>query len=362
MSQMVCRTMLMTLVLVMCLPASAPAEVNAIAWTPSEMELMSTARTQQAAARECILWLLGGGTSSTSSILPRDVFDCWAQEIEAKCLSDTSRYVIQAAPRAEGIYVKLNLVQLIRDLVSVMFGDMTPRLAVVTQEYILRLPQPPDPALETEVLRSFLAYGFQMADIDAATRSRLREVMLQTADGDTRDASVKIDAAIPADILITGEAFAEEAPGGAFVARVELKVIAVQTGAVLAAFADPHQTVRGRTPNVAAKEAIQRGAYVSAPRLVRAMLTAFGKPISKIEINGVRGISDVTAVRQALLQGLPGSAVRVVSSEMRGQMNAVLEVNSKADAMEIAMVLEGVAAPRVLVDEIGCRYVVAKLR
>jgi len=310
-----------------------------------------------------VLWLLGGGSRlNPDALLNRDIWDVWQAELSAKCLQDPARYVVTSAARADGIYVTVGLVQLLRDVVAVLFGETTPRVAVVTQEYIIRRPLPPDPAVETEVLRNFLEYGFQAVDLDTAMEAEVREVMLQSTGGGSPNAFAQLAAALPADILVTGESFAEENPrGGAFHARVELKVIEVRTGRILGSWADPQQTVNGPSPNIAAKHALQHGAGVSAPRLTRLMLNAFGKPITRVRLNNVRGLSDVSGVKQALQQALPGCTMKA-SLETRGQKNAIIELTCKADAMDIGLALEECKSPRILVDEVACRYIVAVCR
>jgi len=189
----------------------------------------------------------------------------------------------------------------------------------------------------------------------------VREALLQEASGDTW-AKVNLNTTLNADILIVGESVAEEMAGGGFQARTEVKAVEVATGRVLGSFGDPHQTLTGPTVDVVAKEALQRGAEVSAPRLVAAMLNAFGKPIIKLRVNKARSFSEINAIRTGLQSQLPGTTVSIATVDLRGTAMAVLEITTKENPMMVAAVLEELPGVRMRVDDFACRYIVGTLQ
>lgn len=330
------------------------AAVSVVSWTPQEMTLRSTAQTAQAAKTEALTWLIG------TEILHKDIYQFWQAEIAQIMLVNADQYILACKPTNDSFHLQVDLVQVVRGLVGVICGKVTPRVAVSTWETIIRVPAP-DPALDIEMNRAFVEYGLTVVDLEQAARANIREALLQDASGESW-ANVDLSTTIDADILIVGEGVAEEmADRTGFQARAEFNAIEVATGRVLGAFADPHQTVQGPTAIVVAKEALQRAASVSAPRLIASMLNAYGKPIIQIRLNKIRSFSEVTRVRSELQAQIPGSTVSIMTCDVRGTAMAVLQIAAKTDAMQVAVAMDELTIPVRVVD-VAMRYVTADLQ
>lgn len=330
------------------------AAVTVVSWTPQQMTVRSTAQTEIAAKAETLSWLIG------TQILHQDIYQLWQPEISQKMLTSSDQYILACKPTADSFTLQIDLIQTVRGLVRVIFGEVTPRVAVSTWETIIRQPAP-DPALDIEMNRAFVEYGLTVVDLDQAAQADIREALLQDASGESW-ANVDLGTSINADVLIIGEGFAEEmADRTGFQARAEFKAIEVATGRVLGAFADPHQTVQGPAAIVAAKETLQRAASVSAPRLIASMLNAFGKPIVQVRLNKIRSFEEVSRVKSELQQRIPGSAVSIMTIDVRGTAMAVLQISAKTDSLQVAAALDGLSIPVRVVD-VATRYVVADLQ
>lgn len=330
------------------------AAVSVVSWTPQEMTLRSTAQTAQAAKSEALTWLIG------TEILHQDIYQFWQAEIAQKILTNVDQYILACKPTNDSFHLQVDLLQVVRGLVGVVFGEVTPRVAVSTWEMIIRAPAP-DPALDIEMNRAFVEYGLTVVDLNQAACADIREALLQDASGESW-AKVDLNSTINADILVVGVGVAEEMTNRTgFQARAEFKAIEVATGRVLGAFADPHQTVQGPTAIVVAKEALQRASSVSAPRLIASMLNAYGKPIIQIRLNKVRSFNEVNRVRSELQQRIPGSTVSIMTCDVRGTAMAVLQISAKTDALRVAMAMDELAIPVRVVD-VAMRYITADLQ
>ncbi|MDV6373033.1 hypothetical protein [Deinococcus arenicola] len=110
------------------------------------------------------------------------------------------------------------------------------RIAVVIPEVILRRPVP-DPAAETEIGRSLVESGLRLVDASQQVVNATREIV-RASPTLNAGALAELRTRLNADVLITGEAFAEEygaVAGGlrGYTARLEVKVIDLATGQVL---------------------------------------------------------------------------------------------------------------------------------
>ncbi len=323
------------------------AEVEMDAWGDDTMTLRSTATTQTQAVTESVQWLVA------RHILHRDVYDVWAEELQRQITSRPDRYVRKVSPRRQAFYVELNGVQLIRDLVRVLFGEITPRLVVCTSETVLRRRPIPDPAVETELVGAFGGYGFQVVDVAQAERVIGREKLFRAAEGD-KEALGALTRELRASLLVVGQSFAAECPEGGFEARVEVKVVETATARVLASVASPQAAARAGAPEIAAKMALQKGASEAKLRLVRAMLNAYGKPITRVRVLEIRTYGDVTGLQRALRDALKDCSVRIDSVDLTGEV-AVLEVTTKEGEAAVAGALE--SNGRLRVTGMDCRRV-----
>lgn len=144
-----------------------------------------------------------------------------------------------------------------------------PTVVVIIPETVTinRLPrQIPDPAAETEIIHCFLEYGFVVVDPAQVAAIRYQGLVQSGLAGD-RASLAQLSERFSADILVLGEAFAEENEARGTIqsarARVEVRVIEAATGRILAA-EGYHTGGIDLTMNTAAKKALQRaGAGVS---------------------------------------------------------------------------------------------------
>lgn len=149
------------------------------------------------------------------------------------------------------------------------------RVAVLIPESILRRPTP-DPAAETELVRALIGAGLRVVDLSQSLRSsELQGIRNGDLSGDELRAMLT---RLGADVLVTGEAFAEEHPavlGGtrAYTSRLELKVIDLASGQVLYSQAFQGSGI-GVTDSVAGKTALMNVGRVAGTTLPLNLLRA----------------------------------------------------------------------------------------
>jgi hypothetical protein len=126
----------------------------------------------------------------------------------------------------------------------------------------------PDPAAETAIIHEFLDYGFHVVDQQQVAAIRYGKLVEDGLAGDPA-ALLQLSERFSADILVLGEAFAEENEVRDTIqsarARAEIRAIESATGRILAAEAY-HTGGIDLTVNTAAKKALQRaGTGIACP-------------------------------------------------------------------------------------------------
>jgi len=149
-----------------------------------------------------------------------------------------------------------------------------PTVVVIIPETVTinRLPrQIPDPAAETEIIHCFLEYGFIVVDPGQVAAIRYQGLIQSGFAGD-KAALAQLSERFSADILVLGEAFAEENEVRDTIqsarARVEVRAIEAATGRILAA-EGYHSGGIDLTMNTAAKKALQRTGFGVSCALAR---------------------------------------------------------------------------------------------
>lgn len=321
----------------------------------NEMVVRSEDTDRNAAGRGAVRWLV------EDRILAKDISRTWSPEIDKAIYSRPERYVMSIDARQDAFYVKVNLTQLLRDLSSVLFGTLTPRVAVITTEQVIER-QVPDPAVQTSISAALLKYGFQVLDVGQARKALEREQFLQVANGDA-DAFKLMAAELDADIIIKGESFAEQhTDGRGFDARVEFAVVEGTTGRVLASISDNSRITDVSAPLVAAKTALQEAADGSTLRMCSAMLNAIGKPVTTLRVYRFTDFEDQEKIINGLKKALPGGEVTPVSMDLRASKCAVFSIGSKRQATEIASALKTITGLRTRVTAVECRSVVCEIQ
>lgn len=164
-------------------------------------------------------------------------------------------------------------------MASEVHGQSCPTVVVIIpEEVIIRLvpTRVPDPAAETAIIHAFLDYGFHVVDQDQIRAIRYTQLVSDAVDGQ-QGAISQLSDRFSADILVLGEAFAEETetPGQLALqsarARIELRAIESATGRIIAAEA-LHTGGIDLSMATAAKKALQRAGEEIACQLARGIV------------------------------------------------------------------------------------------
>lgn len=259
-------------------------------------------------------------------------------------------------------------VLMLTSLASADRGD--PRVLVVIPEQIIRRPAP-DPAVETAVSNHLLEAGLTLVDLGQSQELQAREVVIRYLNGKLDTASLlRLKTQFKADVLVTGEAFAEEitnppaelrnAGFSAFTSRYELKVIDLATARILyqKAFTGSGAAL---TPLIAGKTALENigeeaGAYLS-PKLYQWAKGGTTAPARAyvMRVSGIKSYSIYKAVLDKLR--LQGNVTRV-DSRQYDPKDAEFEVSYNGSAENLAVMLErlGFRITKLSAGEIRATY------
>lgn len=153
-------------------------------------------------------------------------------------------------------------------------GGAMPSIVVIIPETVLRR-NPPDPAAETEIVRQLQAAGFSVIDQQNVNKVRYGDTVRKALNNQPEALSM-LGRDLQADILVIGEAFAEEAEEVSantsnFRARLELRAIRIADSKVLAA-ESIHASGMDITANIAAKKALEEAGRQLAPTLIEKLI------------------------------------------------------------------------------------------
>jgi TolB-like protein len=333
-------------------------------WSPKEFTIVTDATTPNAAKKSAVIWLVEKNILCDA----QDVLDSWRPEIAAKIYRQPERYILGVTPREEAYYVRVNFPQIMRDLVFIIFGKTTPRVAINTTEQVLRRPVP-DPAVQTTLAKAMLSYGFQVLDAEQAKKALSRESILQALTGDANASRLVEDAAgeLHADIFALGESFAEErSTRDGFDARIEFRVVAAATAQLLASIQKSYCTTpddlipADRTSAVLAKYALQKGAEATAIQMCSEMLKAFGQPVYRLRVWKVNSYDQRAQILDGLKRALPGATVDATTFDVRSTHSAVFTIRTKKSADVIAQALAALVQPKIALSSIECRSLVGE--
>lgn len=171
--------------------------------------------------------------------------------------------------------VRVRREELVRDLDHLqltLYRANDPRVMVVIPEEHLRRPVP-DPAAETEIIRRLVDAGFRLVDQTQVAKVRESEILRQALAGDD-EAWRRLGAEYDAEILVTGEAFSEFVGNFRGLiscrARVEVRVIRVDTGEILTAYS-VHESGVDISEAAAGKKALTKAGSSVADYLIEAI-------------------------------------------------------------------------------------------
>jgi hypothetical protein len=235
-----------------------------------------------------------------------------------------------------------------------------PRVMITIPEFHITRVRVPDPAAETEFLKTFKTAGFKLIDKKQAEKVWKDDVIFKLEKEEDIQAAAALAFKIGAEILVIGEAFSEAGQympsmGGIQTisarARVEVKALRTDTAEIL--WADSaYGTGIDATEVVAGKKALQQaGKEVSlrvSDELVRQLSgigsTTDGSRTALIEIvlsypAGTLTRAEMKSFKEGALKGLP-NLVEIVEREfIEGVAN--LEFAYKGDAQGLADSLDG---------------------
>ncbi|WP_415790279.1 hypothetical protein [Deinococcus saxicola] len=218
------------------------------------------------------------------------------------------------------------------------------RIAVIIPEVILRRPVP-DPAAETEIGRSMVESGLRLVDASQQVLNATREIV-RGSPSLSAPALAELRTRLNADVLVTGEVFAEEygaVAGGlrGYTAQLEVKVINLTSGQVLHT-----QAFQGRAAGALLPGKIigaLQGAGTTAPR---AYVMRAGPPVTFAQLNALG----------ARLRG--SGAVGAFTIRSVDSAGAVAELQFTGSVTELAALLEslGVQVAGLTGGEITVRF------
>ncbi|MBM4139872.1 MAG: hypothetical protein FJ242_00030 [Nitrospira sp.] len=247
-------------------------------------------------------------------------------------------------------FICLNVVPIYKQ--SLEAGVRKERIMVVIPEVHLRMPKVPDPAGETEIVRTLIEAGYKLVDQQQVKKVRYNDVFDKAWKGDDEGA-LKIARKYDAEILIVGQAFSEFAgvtrvpsmrgmPGGDLIscrARVEAKAIRTDTGQIIATYG-AHGSAADISENIAGKGALADAGRQVADYFVKmfetASLSVSGAGIEMI-VEGIKGFSALNTLKKKLTSVQGVDDVEVLNFE--GGI-ATIDVSFKGNAMEFASAME----------------------
>ena len=218
------------------------------------------------------------------------------------------------------------------------------RVAVLIPESVLRRPIP-DPAAETELGRSLVNAGLKVVDLNQtlrlAERERLRSGPL------TDEEAAALRARLGVDVLVTGEAFAEEygaIAGGtrAYTSRLEVKVIDLSSAQVLFNQAFQSSGI-GATDAVAGKTALMNAGRMAGETLPSALLLALqgsGRTAPRSYALRITAPVAFDAVNSLLLKLTGQSNLQNVALRNLDAAGAALDLTYTGSLTELAALLE----------------------
>ncbi|WP_272976376.1 flagellar assembly protein T N-terminal domain-containing protein [Deinococcus geothermalis] len=354
------RTGLLALVLLtpaLLTPPSAAALAAATTEQTVQVRGQAIITTTPAAARQAALndairaaieQVLGAYISSSSTLRSTDAFEQLQQRLIKR--ADGFGRVVQILSEGEqgGTYTVTVRVAVARpsleqELKAFLTQKGDPRILVVIPEAILRRPVP-DPAAETEVQRALIAAGYRVVDLKQTELNRLRDVLR----GGELDAQARreLGTRFKADLLVTGEAFAEEYGAvmsqRAYTARLELKVVDLASGQII--FSNAYtSTGAAATDAVAGKTALQNVAKTAVPALPGALLgwlSGNGKAAGRTFTVRLNGVPNFKTLNDTLATLRGSAGVNAALSRQYDAAGALIEVEYDGSPEDLAGLLE----------------------
>lgn len=300
------------------------------------------------AVRAAVEQAMGAYITSAASLTSVNGFDDFKQSLTKRADGFGRIVRILGEGEVNGIYTVTAEVAVSKPSLEQAFkaflgqkGD--PRVIVVIPEWILRRTVP-DPAAQTEVTRALVNAGYRVVD-DVQTRALADREAFRSGQLDPA-ALAELRTRFRADVLVTGEAFAEEKGNvlgqRGYTARLELKFVDLATGQVF--FSDAYTgTGLGATDSVAGKTALQNTARLASPNLPGALLrwlAGNGAVAARTFTVRLLGAPSFTAYNNAVAALRALSGVRGAVSRQFDTANSIVEIEFDGSPEELAALLE----------------------
>lgn len=236
-------------------------------------------------------------------------------------------------------------------------SGMDARIMVVIPEYHLEskdsgriyiarprqtaLPGPrrrtPDPAGETEVIKSLLAAGFFVVDQKQTETIRYSDQINATINGQ-KDLAILLGQQFNADIIITGEAISQST-GNSFQglfssrSRIEVKAIDLKTGRIL--FTDGvYASAIDRSETISEKTALQKAGKKIGEILGDRLYKDYNKPSKNIQLI-VTGLpfKKFLSYKASVLSSIKGLTIIEPVSFVKEQCFIVVQTNNNIEKL-----------------------------
>ena len=226
--------------------------------------------------------------------------------------------------------------------------EVAPELSVSHLRIMVVIPEwhishwIPDPAAETAIIGALVEAGYRVVDQHIANQVRANEQLRQRILGDPQ-AAAEIGLQYGADIIVTGEAFSEDAGRVAGMrscrARVEIRAVRCQTAEIIAALS----TEAGGADiaeSIAAKKALRNAGDRAYRELEPRLRSALQRPATRPIMITVSGVDfDSFSEFQSLVSTVAG-VLEVVRPQLVGSSGS-LEVIGEASGSDIGRALSG---------------------
>ena len=227
------------------------------------------------------------------------------------------------------------------------------RVLVLIPEQVIRR-QVPDPAAETEIARVLIQNGFRVVDVKQTERLEAREETASVLRGGSKQALIDLSLKFSADVLVTGEAFAEEVvpipdelrKNGlrGYQARLEVKIIDLANAQVLLSKAWTGNGIAA-ADFIAGKTALENTARKAAPEIARALQqwTAGVGPAPRVFVLRVTGVPSFDTYNDLVKRLRTITGISRVKSRQYDSNGGELEITFQGSVDDLAETLSNAA-------------------
>jgi TolB-like protein len=342
------------------------SKTEIISWTSNEIVVTNTAGQRSKAVIDSVKWLVEDKIFGNA----KDVYATWKTEIYEKIYASPEKIVNDITPRNDAYYITLNFTQLTRELVGIIFGRVTPRIAVISKE-LINNREIADSSIQTMLSSVLNGYRFQVVDIEQAEAATLREAILQMETGDKKAENLisKTAGELQADMIASNVSNAESrTDNNGFDANIVFKIVEGTTGRLIASINQTFSLTKSEEPklsptgNVMALKSMQSGTDKTSIRMVSEMLKTYGIPVFRVRVWNVKSFKNSDMIQNKLKEVLPDSEISNASIDLRSTNSASFNIRTKQDARSIASAIEATTGLKVEITGIDCRSISCEVK